>query len=127
MQTALGLRRSRPASRAIVLTLGDCARAGPAADARVSPVMERIVRDVVLQYKLPDVRCRPGRDGVDFDETKPGVPLHDARLRPVRRLITPDGADPGVLSLQRPAEWHHFADVTAQVGIAVIERPAVLA
>src|SRR5262245_26420200 len=55
VEAAFGLREAGPAAGAVILVGVDGARAGPAADARVALIVERIIRDPVLHDEGPDV------------------------------------------------------------------------
>src|SRR4051794_13537096 len=58
VQAAFLLHRPRPAAGTLVLALDDRAGAGPAADARVALVVQRVVRHVVLDEEGPHVLLR---------------------------------------------------------------------
>src|SRR5262245_8389964 len=70
VQAALFLGGPAPASGALILAKHHRPRAGPAADARVSLVVQRIVRNVVVRDQLPDVLLSPGGQRADLDQAE---------------------------------------------------------
>src|SRR5947209_2686457 len=68
VQAALLLAAAGPAPVALVAVGADRGGAGAAADARVTAVVQRVVRDVVVQDELPDVLARPVEQGVDLHQ-----------------------------------------------------------
>src|SRR5437660_1783483 len=59
VQAALFLRQARPAAGPLVFALGDRPGAGPAADARVALVVQRVIGHVMLQDEVPHVALGP--------------------------------------------------------------------
>src|SRR5262245_22350678 len=111
MDAALGLVRAGPAAGAVVLAGGDGPRAGPAADAGITPVVERVVGDLVLHDEAPDILLGPRRERIELDEAELAVALDDGGVRPVWGLVAPDGADPCVEADEGLLERDDFADV----------------
>src|SRR5437867_2716274 len=87
VQAALLLCRPRPAARALILACTNLLRAGPAADAWISLVVEDIVRNVVPGNEAPNVLLRPAQQRIHFDEIEFSVPGYHGCLTAVRRLI----------------------------------------
>ena len=106
VQPALGLRRPAPATGPLVLARADRPRAGPAADARIPLVVQRIVRHALLDDPAPDVLLRPGGQGTDLHQAEFLVPADDRRVgaggrpgrgecrSPRRQTPPPRGATP---------------------------------
>src|SRR5688572_20991115 len=90
VQPAFLLRRPRPPAGAFVGPLADGGRAGPAADARIALVVQRVVGDAVVEDETPHVALRPRQQRVDLHQGKLLVPLNDASDRPVPRLVAAD-------------------------------------
>src|SRR5690242_11443515 len=110
MQPALGLRGAAPAAGALVgFAFGDGAGAGPAADAGEALVVERVVRDVLVENPLPDVFLRPIRQRADLHEVELLVPLDDRRPSAVGALVATDAAHPGMVFGRRVAQHLHLA------------------
>src|SRR5687767_13089542 len=85
VQPAFFFHRSRPAPGTLVFTGGDGAGARPATNARVALIVERVVRNVVVENELPDVVLGPLQQRVDLHQLELRVPLDDVRLAPIRR------------------------------------------
>src|SRR5262249_25011506 len=126
VQAALLLHRPCPAAGALVLAVADGPRAGPAADARVAPVVQRVVGHLVLDDERPHLAPRPGKQRVDLHQAELPVPLHHAGGGPTGRVVPGDGADPGVVPSDRPPQGQDLAVVTALVGPDAVQRTAVL-
>src|SRR3984893_190293 len=90
VQAALLLDLARPAPGPLILAVGDRPGAGPAADARVALVVQRIVGHLVLDHKCPHVPRGPRQQRVDLDQVELGVPLDDAGRGAVHRLVAAD-------------------------------------
>src|SRR5262249_16160631 len=95
VQPALLPGRAGPAPRPLVLAVAARPRARPAADARVTAVVQRVVGHAVLGDERPHVQLGPAQERVDLHQPELGVPLYHARLGPVLGLVAADGADPG--------------------------------
>src|SRR5262245_6771514 len=76
VQAALFLLRPRPPAGALVFPVTDRAGAGPAADARVVLIVERIIRHPMLDDVTPHVLLRPAQKWVDLHQVEFGVPLN---------------------------------------------------
>src|SRR5262249_43182777 len=126
VQPALLLHSPGPAAGALVLALRDGPRAGPAADARVVAVVQRVVRDAVLEDEVPDVLPRPAQQRVHLHQAELRVPLHDPRDRSVLRLVAADRTDPGVVTHHGPPQREEFPVVTALVRAVDVQGAAVL-
>src|SRR3954454_7456740 len=96
MQPALGLGAPAPAAGAFVLAERDGPRAGPAADAGISLVVQRVIRHVVLGDEAPHLLLRPVRQGTDFHEAEFFVPANDRDMRSIGTLVAADRAGPGL-------------------------------
>ena len=103
VQTAFLFERAGPAPGTVVFTVGDRLSAGPTADAGIAFIMQRIIGNVVLGDKSPDVALGPTEERVDLYQVEFDIPLYDSRRSPLRRLIAPNGADPGLAADERPA------------------------
>src|SRR6476620_8913232 len=74
VQAALDLACAAPAAGALVLAEHHGPRAGPAADARVALIVQRVVRNVFVGDQLPDILLRPVRQRADLHEAELLVP-----------------------------------------------------
>src|SRR5262249_34584441 len=126
VQAALGLGKPAPAASALVFTQQHGPRAGPAADARVALVVQRIVGNVVLADEAPDLLLRPVGQRADLHQAEFLVPGDDRGLGPVGALVPADCAGPGVHADHRLLQHLHLAIEAALIGIGAIEWPAVL-
>ena len=81
VQAAFFFDQAGPAAGALVVAGGNGARAGPAADAGITLIMQGIVGDVVIGDQLPDFLLRPVGQGTDFHQTEFLVPADDRRPR----------------------------------------------
>src|SRR6266571_2511749 len=126
VQPALLLREIRPAPGARVLARLYLARAGPAADAGVVPVVQDVVRDVVGADVVPDLLPGPLRQRVQLHQVEQLVPLHQSGVGAGRRLVAADAGDPGLEAAEVALERLHLADLAAEVGLPAVEIAAVL-
>src|SRR5262245_37842788 len=101
VQPALLLVRPGPPAGPLVPVIFDRGRTRPAADARVPLVVQRVVRDVVLQDELPHVLLGPPQERVHLHEIELRVPLNNGGRLAVVSLVAADGTDPGVVPLHR--------------------------
>src|SRR6516162_10839374 len=95
VQAAFLFDGAGPAPGAVVLAVGHRPRARPAADARVTLVVQRIVRHIILVDEGPDILLGPGEQRVDFDQAELGIPADDIGTGAIAGLIAANGADPG--------------------------------
>src|SRR5438445_8580211 len=96
MQAAFELGGAGPAAGAVGLVGADRPGAGPAADARIAPIVKGIVRHVVVENELPDVALGPVGERIDLDQLELMVPLDDSRVGASVSLIAANRADPCV-------------------------------
>src|SRR5215204_4853157 len=122
VQPAFRLRRSAPAAGALVFAEHDRAGAGPAADAGVALVVQRVVGDVVFGDQGPDVLLGPVGQGADFDQAELFVPADDGGFGPVGALVAADGAGPGVEALDGFHVHGQLAVGAAAAGVTDVER-----
>ncbi len=88
VQAALGFGRAAPASGAFVgFAQTDSSRAGPAADARIALVVERVVGNILGEDPFPDVAFGGVRQRTDLHEVEFFVPTNNRCLRTVGALI----------------------------------------
>src|SRR5438876_12141417 len=104
MNPALGLVLTGPAAVTALAGLG----AGGAPDRGEAPVVQGMVREVVLEDVGPQVLLRPIRDRVDLPDPAALVALELGRGRARRRLLAADARDPGLEPGQRPLERIHL-------------------
>src|SRR5216683_1637408 len=115
VQAALGLGEGAPAPGARVLAGADRRRAGRAPDARVAALVERIGGDLALAHARPHVGAGPCGQRVDLHETELGIALHHAGAGALRRLVAPDGGDPGIELQHLDPQRLDLAQVAAQI------------
>src|SRR5690606_27476145 len=65
VNAALGSPQTAPAAGALVLALGDGRGQWLVADARVTEIVERVVRNLMFEDEAPDLRTPPGGEHVD--------------------------------------------------------------
>src|SRR5215471_1353487 len=94
MNSAFQFFLSVPSAAAFVRSGGHAAGAGDAADAGVTVVVERVVRQFVSHDVIPHPRARPGGQWIDLDHAMSRVPFDDADVGARRRLIAPERRDP---------------------------------
>src|SRR4051812_42916581 len=117
MEPTLRLREAAPAAGALVFAQQHGPRAGPAADAGIALIVERVIRNLVLRDKAPHVLLGPVGERADFDEAEFLVPADDGRGGPIGALIAADRAGPGVHADDSLFEHLHFAIEAALIGI----------
>ena len=84
VQAAFRLGLARPATRPFVFSRRHGPRARPAADRRITLIVQRVIRHVVGHDKRPDVALRPAQERVDLHQVELGRPSRSRR---------PDGRD----------------------------------
>src|SRR4029078_174800 len=126
MQPAFGLGEAAPAAGTLVFAQKHSSRAGPAADARIALIMERVIGGVVLGDETPALLLGPVGQRADFDEAEFLVPADDRRCGPVGTLIAANRTRPGVHSDDSLLQHPYFAVKAALVRIRAIDGPAVL-
>jgi hypothetical protein len=94
VQSALGFSSPAPPPCSFVFAESHRARARPATDARVSLIVERIVRDLFRKDPVPHLFFGPIRKRTDFHEVEFFVPADDRRFGSIGGLIPTDGAGP---------------------------------
>ncbi len=126
VQAALSFGRAAPATGTFVgFPQANGPRARPAADAGVTLVVERVVRNVLGENPFPDVAFGHIRQRTDFYEIEFLVPTHDRRLRAVSALIAADATHPRMLAFGRAAQDFDLAVEAALIRIGFIKWPAV--
>ena len=99
--------------------------AGPATDARISLIVQRIVGHVFGQDAVPHVPLRPGGQGADLHQAEFLVPADDRRVGAGGALVAAHAGRPGVETGRHAVQHRHLAVEAASVGIALVDRPAV--
>src|SRR5579871_5514318 len=127
VESAFFFRLARPAPGALIAIAVNGFGAWPTADARIAPIVQRIVRHLVRQDELPYIRFGPMQQRIDFYQPKLRVGLHYRGDFTMLSLIATNGADPSVVAQNRPLQRQDFAVVTTLVGANRVEWPAVLA
>src|SRR5262245_22457484 len=94
VQAAFLFHGPRPAPGSFFFAGSDSPCAGPATDARIALIVQRIERNFVFHDELPHVALGPVEQWIDLYKAELCIPLHDSRLAAVRRLIAANGADP---------------------------------
>ena len=128
MQPALGLGFARPTAGALVAVVSairagsDGLGAGPAADAGVALVVQRVVGDALFEQARPDALLGGVRQGADLHQMELAVPGDDRLLGADGRLVAADAAHPGGASDGGPLQDLDLAVVAAAVGVGLIER-----
>src|SRR5262249_19684888 len=117
VDAALELVRAGPAAGALVLAGGDRARARNAADRRVAPVVQRVVRNLVhVDVRLHALRVRVA-DGLPLPDAAARRPPDLPRTSARRRLLAADDGDPCGVRPERALERLDLADVATAVGL----------
>src|SRR4051794_23919722 len=103
VQAALGLVLSRPTAVAAVAGQG----ARGATDRLIAPVVQWMVREIVLVDVGPDVAVGPLRERVELPDAAHLVPLDRLGVRARGRLLAPDPRDPRIRAGERLLERVH--------------------
>ena len=119
MDAAFELVRPRPPSRTFVLACENGARAGDAADRRITRVVQRVVRNLVHVDVRLDALGVPVHDGLDLPDAVALRPLDPLCIGPGQRLLAADAGDPGVVRCERSLERLDLANVAATVRLAL--------
>src|SRR5712691_6361722 len=126
MDPALDLVGVGPAARTLVLAFDYGTRARDAADARITDVVQRVVRNLVhLDVSLHTLRV-PVDDRLDLPHAVALAPLDALRVGTRERLLAADAADPRVERFERALERLDLAHVAAAVRIALPQVRAFL-
>src|SRR5690348_5090205 len=121
VDAAFELVRTGPASCALVLAGHDRTRTRYAADRRIAPVVERVVRNLVyVDVRLHALRV-PVDDGLHLPDAVALGPLDLLCSRPRCGLLAADACDPGVVGCEGALERLDLADVAAAVGLRLPE------
>ncbi len=96
VQAAFLLLGAGPAAGAFVAIRFRSSRTWSATDARVTRIVQRVVRHAILINEVPYVLDGPLQDGVDFDQFEFRVPLNGVGLRTIFGLISTNGTYPGL-------------------------------
>src|SRR5712671_7770754 len=122
VQAAFGLGEGAPPSGAGRLSRPDLARAGSAADARISALVQRVGGDAALPHARPDLGAGPGGERIHLDEPEIRIALHHAGPGALRGLVAADGGDPGVEQQHLGAQRLDLAQIAALVRRVLPER-----
>lgn len=95
VDTALGLLLALPATRALVLVVGDGLGGMPVTDALVATVKELVVGDIVFLDVLLDLVEGPVGQGVDLDQAS-FVDLDDVQVTTLATLAAAAASEDGV-------------------------------
>lgn len=125
MKAAFCLGGACPATRARVLPAFDGLGAGPAPDAGIAIVVQRVVWQIVRLDVFPDLIAGPGRKRVQLDHLIGVVPLDEPRVSTESRLVAADACDPGAIVGEELPLGNHLADLAAGIGIAFPQFVAV--
>src|SRR5437773_11223727 len=127
MDATLQFVRSGPATGPLFLVRARRARAGDAADRAVAGVVQRVVRNVVGGYVVPDVLLPPVGERLDLPDAVALGALRLLRARARGRLLAANPRDPRIVGIKRLDERLYLADVAAAVGVGFPEvRPLLL-
>src|SRR5579871_1627244 len=124
VKAALQLCEGGPASGALAFVVANDSGAGPAADARIALIVQRVVRDFVDGDIGPDIALGPVGERIDFDQVELGVPLHDGGPGSVRGLVATDRADPGVVTAHGFFQRFDLTNAAALIRMGSMDRPA---
>src|SRR5579871_4250818 len=102
VETALLFLAARPTAGPVIFAGAYRLGAWPASNARVSFVVERIIRHIMLEDEVPNVALGPRKQRIDLHQAEFGVPLYEIRGRTVSGLIAPNGADPSFVTSNSP-------------------------
>src|SRR5215207_2929143 len=110
-----------PAPRALLLALGDRARARDAPDRRIPDVVQRVVRDLVHDDVSLHALRVPVGERVDLPHAVALAPRDLLQIGARRALVAADAADPRVVRCEGALERLDLADMTAAVRVALPE------
>src|SRR6266545_5578423 len=125
MQTTFSLLKSAPTPGARIFIDLHGRSAGRTADGRITLVVERVVRDIMLADIFPDLPLGPTGEGINFYETKLSVAFNHPRLSARRGLVATNRSNPGAQSGQHFPERLHFSQAAAEIRIALPEPLAI--
>jgi hypothetical protein len=123
MKPAFNFVGPRPASGSRIFPGTDRAGARLATDARILPVMQRIVRNLMIMNISPDLFGVPESQGIQLEQPKPLIPLHHLRMGTGGGLFTPDSGDPSLVVFQHFFQRLNFAELTVRRRISPLVPP----
>src|SRR5215218_3441738 len=112
VQAALELVRAGPPPLAAAARV----RAGRAADGGVARVVQRVVGEVALVDRAPDVALRPVDEGVELPDPAALVELDALRAGTRGRLLAPKARDPAGRAVERPLQGRDLGGAAAVLG-----------
>src|ERR1044071_5073997 len=113
LQTALARIRvfPPPAAGARIRAGLDRSRTRCATDARVTAIVQGVVRQVARLDVGPHVLLGPIEQRADFPQAVPLIPRHGLAVRTLCRLLATHAGDPGAMTGNRPLERLDLADI----------------
>jgi hypothetical protein len=96
VKTAFGLGKTGPSTRARIFPGTYGTRAMSATYARVTAVVQNVIRRLVRADVVPDLIGIPVSDGIDFHQPEFFIPLDFAGVSASGCLIAADAGDPGL-------------------------------
>ena len=101
-------------------------RAGTATDTRITDIVKRIERQVVVEQVVPDPLAAPAQHRIDLDQAVGRVPLEDAGLGTHGGLARTDPGDPCSLVAEELSQWRDLAQVATKPDVSGPELVAVV-
>src|SRR5262249_168613 len=125
MQATFFLLASCPSARSLVLTIGDCFGARPAAYARAAAIMKWIVRNIVLHDEGPNFALGPIEKRTDLDEAKLVIPVEYWSWRSMLGLVAADRAEPSIEICNHATQWLDLSIMAATIRMKAEEWSAM--
>ena len=119
MNSTFGFGIAGPAARTRVLPRFDGFRAGPAADAWITVIMQRVIGQVVRLDMLPYLVTRPLSQRIELDHLVGIIPFDKFCICPECRLVATDAGDPGVVVGEELPLRDHFTDLATGIRVAI--------
>lgn len=132
VNAALGLVKSRPTSRALILAFPHGARAGKAADTAKAFLQEGIGGNLVAGQELVHLASRPICHGIQLDDMAVAqnvefVDLQYSDFRTACTLLSSHSGDPNIQLGKFFLQRENFAQCAAKVGILLPKfRPVLI-
>ncbi len=125
MNATFRLGIARPAAGTWVFTGFHGLCTGPATNAGVTVIMQRIIGEVMGVDMFPHLVACPRGKRIELDHLVGIVPFHKPGIRTEGRLIAADTGDPGVVIGQELTLRNYLTDVATRIWVTLPQLIAV--